>query len=244
MPVTPFGSEGSMTALVPFDLGGVSVRFGTDSDGRPWVAAQDFAVRLGYRDAANALRNVDEAEKGTQIVSTPGGDQRISVLYEEGIWELIFLSRRPEAKAIKARVKEILKEIRQTGRYVVPQDFASALELAAQQQRELIAAAPKVEAFDAYMDADNHLSMGAVANQLGIGRNTMMRKLREAGVLQKDNRPYQRYAHHFKVVATTYEAQNSTRATHTTYVRPSGVELIRKVLSGGKGLLSISGGAA
>jgi DNA-damage-inducible protein D len=94
------------------------------------------------------------------------------------------------------------------------------------------------------MDADNALGMGAAANQLGIGRNTMMRKLRDAGVLQKDNRPYQQHAHHFKVVAQTYEAQTETRATYTTYVRPSGVELIRRVLSGGKGLLSITGGAA
>lgn len=144
--------------------------------------------------------------------------------------------------AVKTREAETagggLDELEVAERYVAALKRNRALEATVAEQ------APAVEAFESYMDADNAIQMGAAANQLGIGRNTMMRKLRDAGVLQRDNRPYQRYAHHFKVVATTYEAKNSTRATHTTYVKPSGVELIRKVLSGGRGLVSIDGGVA
>lgn len=148
--------------------------------------------------------------------------------------------------AIKTREAEVAGPVAQ-----LPKSYAEALrELAATveaheiAEAKLIQQAPAVEAFETYMDADNAIQMGAVANQLGIGRNTMMRELRDAKVLQRDNRPYQRYAHHFKVVATTYEASDETRATHTTYVKPSGVELIRRVLSGGRGLVSIEGGAA
>lgn len=118
------------------------------------------------------------------------------------------------------------------GLLAMAEQFTETARRLVEAEAKVIEQAPKVEAFESYMDADNALKMGAVANQLGIGRNTMMRRLREVKVLQRDNRPYQRYAHHFKVVGQSYEASNETRATHTTYVKPSGVELIRRVLSG------------
>jgi prophage antirepressor-like protein len=89
---------------------------------------------MGYRDAEKATRLLDEDEKGTQIVGTPGGPQRMSVIYEDGMLELIFRSTIPGAKAIKARVKAILREIRETGSFSVapttpalPQDYEEAL---------------------------------------------------------------------------------------------------------------------
>lgn len=106
-----------MTTPVVFDVQGANWRFGTDDDGAPWVVATDVAKSFDYRDAANCVRVLNEDEKGTRIVSTPGGPQELKVVYEDGIWELIFLSRKPEAKAVKARVKAILRQIRETGRY-------------------------------------------------------------------------------------------------------------------------------
>lgn len=240
-----------MTDLIPFDYSGRQVRVLT-IDNEPWFVGRDATTILGYRTTNDGTRWLDEDERDTHWVRTPGGDQEMVIVSEPGLYSLILRSKRPEAKAFKRWVThEVLPTIRKTGSYGVarfdPRNLdhvAQLAQVAAAQAREIEAAKPKLEAFDAYMEADNALSMGAVANQLGIGRNTMMRKLREAGVLQKNNRPYQQHAHHFKVVAQTYEAQNETRATHTTYVKPTGVELIRRVLSGGKGLLAITGGVA
>lgn len=67
-------------------------RFGTTEDGTPYAVAADVAKSFDYRDASNALRVLDEDEKGTQIVSTPGGPQEMKVIYEDGLWELIFRS--------------------------------------------------------------------------------------------------------------------------------------------------------
>lgn len=105
-----------------FDVSGVGIRFGVTEDGTPYAVASDFAKTMGYRDAANALRLLDADEKGTQIVSTSESNGRVakrpvSVVFEDGMWELIFRSTLPGAKAIKARVKAILREIRETGRY-------------------------------------------------------------------------------------------------------------------------------
>lgn len=146
--------------------------------------------------------------------------------------------RKPEIAAAQTYFAVRTREA-ETARQV-PGSYAEALELAATQARELETASqrlavaePKVEAFDTYMSAHGAVPMGAVANHLGIGRTTLFSRLRAFGVLQQDsNRPYQRYAHHFHVIARTFQdGQGLDRATYTTHVRPSGVELIRRLLT-------------
>jgi phage antirepressor YoqD-like protein len=98
---------------------------------------------------------------------------------------------------------------------------------------------PKAEFFDELMDADGCYSMGAVANMLHWGRNVMFRELRRCGVLQGNNLPYQRYAHHFKVVPGTYTNRDGeTIPTATTKVLPSGIEFLRKKLDRSPALTS------
>jgi prophage antirepressor-like protein len=104
--------------------------FGIDEHGRAYVQAPPFAKALDYRDAANALRILSDDEKGTHIVSTPGGDQRVSVIFEDGIWELIFRSTKPSAKAIKAKVKAILRQLRETGLVDLRQQPLTEIEVA------------------------------------------------------------------------------------------------------------------
>lgn len=106
-----------MTTPIVFDVQGSDIRFGQTEDGTSYSVAADFAKSMGYRDAEKATRLLDEDEKGTQIVGTPGGPQAMAVIYEDGMWELIFRSTLPGAKAIKKRVKAILREIRETGRF-------------------------------------------------------------------------------------------------------------------------------
>jgi anti-repressor protein len=89
--------------------------FGLTDDGLPFVQAPAFARALTYSRTSDALKMLDDDERGTAICRTPGGDQRMSVIYEDGIWELIFRSTLPSAKAIKARVKAILRQLRETG---------------------------------------------------------------------------------------------------------------------------------
>lgn len=65
------------------------------------------------------MRNVDEEEKVTSIVFTPGGNQNAWFLTEDGLYEVLMQSRKPQAKQFKKGVKEILKSIRRTGCYSV-----------------------------------------------------------------------------------------------------------------------------
>ena len=62
---------GSKAAPVPFLFKSQLVRVISKFDG-DWFVATDAARILGYRDATNALRILDDDEKGTHSVSTPG----------------------------------------------------------------------------------------------------------------------------------------------------------------------------
>lgn len=94
--------------------------FGLDVHGRAYVIASVFATAMGYASTQKATDLVDPDEKGYEDIktwSTSGVEQvrRQVVFYEDGIWELIFRSTMPSAKSIKARVKAILRELRETG---------------------------------------------------------------------------------------------------------------------------------
>lgn len=231
-----------MSALDVFEYAGQRVRT-VLVDGEPWFVAADVARVLGYSATEAMTRSMDADEKGMQNLQTPGGVQSVTVISEPGLYEAIFRSRIPAAQDFKRWVKhEVLPQIRRTGQFrqtevehALPTTYADALrQLAAQvEAREALEAkaivdAPKVEAFNRWMDADGYYPMDAVAKLLGIGRNTLYARLRDAGVIMAGStRPYQRFAHHFVIIAgTTFDG----RAYQTTKVRPSGVPFIAKKL--------------
>jgi prophage antirepressor-like protein len=94
------------------DWNGHHIRF-VWHDGEWWAVAKDVADVLGYRKASDMTRFLDEEEKGAQIVRTLGGNQKMIIISETGIYEAIFNSRREEAKEFKKWVKQILKHLRE-----------------------------------------------------------------------------------------------------------------------------------
>lgn len=87
-------------------------------DGEVWFVASDVAKALAYRIADDMTRMLDDDEKGTQIVRTPGGDQQMQVINESGLYHAVLKSRKPEAKPFRKWVtSEVLPAIRKTGRY-------------------------------------------------------------------------------------------------------------------------------
>lgn len=87
-------------------------------DGEPWFVAADVAAILGYRDVFNMTRILDDDEKGTHSVSTPGGEQEHTIISEPGLYSAILRSKKPEAKRFKKWVTaEVLPSIRKRGSY-------------------------------------------------------------------------------------------------------------------------------
>lgn len=104
-------------SIQPFTFGQNTIRTLTIGDA-VWFVATDVAEALGYRNAPDAARHLDDDEKGTQIVRTPGGDQRVTIINESGLYALVLRSRKPEARKFAKWVTgEVLPAIRKTGSY-------------------------------------------------------------------------------------------------------------------------------
>ncbi len=188
-----------MTTPIVFDVQGAETRFGATEDGTPYSIAADFAKSMGYRQTKNALDLLDEEEKGFALTETPGGVQNLAVIYEDGMWELIFRSTLPGAKAIKSRVKAILREIRETGSYsaetatlALPQDYEEALVALLGQVRETKALTvrvaelePAANSWQTLASAEGDFSVADAAKILArdpaikLGRNRLFSLLNE-----------------------------------------------------------------
>ena len=131
-----------MTTPAIFAFDSHAVRVQQDANGDPWFVATDVAAVLGYRNAPDMVRNLDDDEKGTHNLRTPGGDQEVSTINESGLYSAIFRSRKAEAKRFKKWVTaEVLPAIRKTGVYGgLPSIEASQAQYA---KSEAIAAAAK-----------------------------------------------------------------------------------------------------
>lgn len=92
--------------------------FGTFDE--PLFLAKDVAEWIEYDKSSinKMLSQIDDDERVRKIVPTLGGGQDSWLLTEEGLYEVLMLSRKPVAKAFKKHVKEILKTIRTTGGFV------------------------------------------------------------------------------------------------------------------------------
>jgi len=139
----------STGTLVPFNYGDAEVRV-VSVDGEPWLVAADIARSLEYRDAYNLTRGLDADEKATQIVSTPSGDQEMTIISESGFYTAVLRSRSERAADFRRWVtREVLPAIRRTGSYAAPAvDVESVtrgdlarMVLAAEEEKAVLAAA-------------------------------------------------------------------------------------------------------
>jgi prophage antirepressor-like protein len=91
-------------------------------DDKPWWVAKDVCRILELNNVTEALRNLDDDEKFA-LSNTEGkfADNRareINVVSESGLYNLIFRSRKPEARRFKKWVtSEVLPQIRKSGGY-------------------------------------------------------------------------------------------------------------------------------
>lgn len=85
----------------------------------PLFKAKEVAEFIEHPNVTVMLNLVDEEEKGVKQLLTPGGNQQVWFLTEDGLYEVLMQSRKPIAKEFKKGVKEILKTIRKTGGYLV-----------------------------------------------------------------------------------------------------------------------------
>lgn len=104
-------------SITPFNFGQSAIRTTTVGDA-VWFSAADVCDVLGIKNHRDSLQHLDEDEKGVVSSDTLGGQQKISVVNESGLYALVLRSRKPEArKFAKWVTSEVLPAIRKTGSY-------------------------------------------------------------------------------------------------------------------------------
>ena len=103
----------------------------------PYFMAKDVCDCLGIGNITDVMNRLDNDEKLTSIVSKSGQNRQMWFVNESGLYNLIFQSRKPQARAFRKWVtSEVLPQIRKTGEYKpkpkpVPIDDACTLEMLA-----------------------------------------------------------------------------------------------------------------
>lgn len=109
-----------MSAVIPFSFEDHDVRVLT-REGEPWFVLADVCAVLEIAYHRDAAARLDEDERGSVVVDTLGGPQETVAINESGLYNLIFTSRKAEAKRFRKWVTaEVLPSIRKTGNYALP----------------------------------------------------------------------------------------------------------------------------
>lgn len=127
----------AQSSVVSFNFVARSVRI-VMIDDCPWFVAADVCAALDIAETHRALARLDEDEKGRHTMTTPGGNQELSIINESGLYALILTSRKPEAKKFKKWVtSEVLPALRRTGHYEIPQAVPAVALITPDQRAQL-----------------------------------------------------------------------------------------------------------
>lgn len=98
-------------------------------NGEPWFVANDVCACLGLSNPRKAVADLNDDEKGVTTSDTLGGDQKLNIISEPGVYRLVFRSRKPEAERFKRWLAhEVLPKLRKQGYYIAPGATLPAVE--------------------------------------------------------------------------------------------------------------------
>ena len=202
-----------MNELQVFNSKDFSVRT-IEDNGEIWFVAKDIAQALEYSYwQPNIVSHVPECWKGIKRINTPGGEQEMLCLTEQGVY--FFLGRSDKPKALPYQMwiaGDVVPSIRKHGAYLTPQaqeelitnpDFIIRLaqELKAERikvkalQEQAEKDRPKVifaDSVEASKDSILVRELAKLLRQNGVllGEKRLYRKLRERGYLIKSGSDY------------------------------------------------------
>ena len=90
-------------------------------ENEPWFVAKDICDVLGLTNITEALRNLEDDERGSEFLNTSGGRQKVVIISESGLYALVIRSNKPNARRFRKWItSEVLPSIRKTGKYAAP----------------------------------------------------------------------------------------------------------------------------
>lgn len=109
------------TELIPFEFNNSVVVRTTLIGDEPWFIRNDVCKALGLTNPSMATANFDEQDLSTtEGLGADGRKRKVVYVNEPGLYQLIFQSRKPEARTFKRWVThDVLPALRKTGAYSV-----------------------------------------------------------------------------------------------------------------------------
>lgn len=191
--------------IQPFTYEDHTVRVVT-IDGEPWFVLADLCKVLDLAKPSRVAMRIADDMRGAHLMSTPGGDQEMTIVSEAGMYEVIIRSDKPEAAAFRRWVtSEVLPSIRKHGGYLTDQKIEeiisnpdTIIQLATKLKSERAKRAalekqaaidtPKARFADAVSASHTSILIGDLAkllrqNGYEIGQNRLFEMLRRDGYL-------------------------------------------------------------
>ena len=206
-----------MNDMQIFNYNGNEVRT-VEKDGEPWWVLKDVCSILSISNTADVYNRLDSDEKGIGQIDTLGGRQKINIINESGLYNVILRSDKPEAKPFRKWVtSEVLPSIRRHGVYAVdevlnnPDMLIAALtELKAErakraelemenaiQRQQLIELNPKATYYDLVLQCKDLISTTEIAKDYGKSAKGLNKMLADNKIQFKQGKIwilYKKYA--------------------------------------------------
>jgi anti-repressor protein len=227
-----------MNKLTIFNYEGNTVRT-VMKDGSPWWVLRDVCSVLEIGNSRDVMARLDSDEKGVDIIDTPGGKQEVSIINESGLYSVILVSRKPEAKKFKRWVThEVLPSIRRHGLYATdellanPDFLIKALqELKAErvknleltttisiQEQQIAEMKPKASYYDVVLNCKDAVSITTIAKDYGKSGRWFNEYLHSLGVQFRQGKIwllYQKYAQHGYTTTKTHTYPGKDGTIHS-----------------------------
>ena len=221
-----------------------------------YICARDAATALGYSNTNKVIKDhCDGVTKPYPISDSMGREQEAVFITEGDLYQLIFSSQLPAAKAFTSWVvNEVLPSIRRhrmyaTDRLLDDDDLLEAVltrlreeRLARRQaEQELAEARPKLTYYDQVLAAKGTVAIGRIAKYYGMSARRLNALLAELGVQYKLSGQWLLYARHAEQGYTKSETGTTDTGhvwMHTKWTQ-KGRLLIYETLKHERGLLPL-----
>jgi len=247
-----------VSAIIPFNFPETGQPVRTVSiDGEPWFVATDICGVLEISNSRMAVSRLDSDGVSTaDVIDSMGRSQRASIVSEPGLYELIFQSRKPEARSFRRWItQDVIPSIRRTGGYTIApptpalpdlttpqgvlalaQEFTRTAEQLVEADRKLKELEPKALAHDTLMAAqDGDLLVRQAAKAIGWQEKQFRHFLLDERLIYRRQATcgaaqYDFYAAHaecFNAVEKVVEHTWGSCAHYTLHLTPRGLAFVQ-----------------
>ncbi|MFD1953766.1 BRO family protein [Paenibacillus thailandensis] len=233
-----------------FNFNGAQVRT-VEKGGLPWFVLKDVCDVLELSNPRMVKERLsDDVSSTYPIPDALGRQQETTIINEDGLYDVILESRKPEARAFRKWVTSVvLPTIRKTGGYVANDDlfistylthaddqtklmFKATLEAVRKANEKIAIMQPKADYFDALVDRNLLTNFRDTAKELQVKERDFIGWLLDKSYVYRDAKgKLKPYAQHVPALFELKEWERNGKADNQTLVTPKGRETFRLLLA-------------